>query len=120
MEGLIPFLFNAIKSKKAHSGYRCLSEGSSRGYRLLAGPDSSHGSSHRRTRSEFQAPKYDFTDRQPSLGFVRSLSVNKDSLFAHTAAEGSRQIGGFTEVHSVDVVIVYKRGGFDFKTDLSF
>uniref|UniRef100_F6H658 Uncharacterized protein n=1 Tax=Vitis vinifera TaxID=29760 RepID=F6H658_VITVI len=62
MEGLIPFLFNAIKSKKAHSGYRCLSEGSSRGYRLLAGPDSSHGSSHRRTRSEFQAPKISFEE----------------------------------------------------------
>ncbi|CAI0472036.1 unnamed protein product [Linum tenue] len=66
MDGLIPFLFHAMKkhgnnnNKPHHHHHRrsmSFSEGSTRSYHLLVQPDSFSGSSHhRRTRSEFQMP----------------------------------------------------------------
>ncbi|KAL4383188.1 hypothetical protein GQ457_15G013030 [Hibiscus cannabinus] len=57
MEGLIPYLIHAMKKQKPRHHYRSASVGSSRSYHLLMGqsqPDSVEGSSHRRTRSDFQ------------------------------------------------------------------
>ncbi|XP_059311283.1 uncharacterized protein LOC132062811 [Lycium ferocissimum] len=57
MEGLIPFLLHAMKKQKPHhNSFRCLSDTSNRSYHMLVGTDSIEGSSHRRTRSEFQPP----------------------------------------------------------------
>ncbi|KAL1534507.1 hypothetical protein AAHA92_30679 [Salvia divinorum] len=50
MEGLIPLLIRAVKRQRPQHAYRCLSENSTgRSYHLLL----ADGSSHRRTRSEF-------------------------------------------------------------------
>ncbi|KAI4298556.1 hypothetical protein L6164_032103 [Bauhinia variegata] len=58
MEGLIPYLIHAIKDRnqKPQNKYRShsISEGSNRSYHLLLESDSFNGSSHRRTRSDFQ------------------------------------------------------------------
>lgn len=58
MEGLIPFVFNAITKKSNGNEYRCLSEGSSRGRPFLLSENvgSFEGSSHWRMRSDFQTP----------------------------------------------------------------
>lgn len=73
MEGLIPFLIHAMKKQNGrpphHSSFsRSLSTGSSRSYHLLLGADKSgeEGSSHRRTRSEFQPPTLDFLEQRPA------------------------------------------------------
>ncbi|CAN4112100.1 unnamed protein product [Withania somnifera] len=64
MEGLIPFFLHAMKKQKPHhNSFRCLSDTSNRSYHMLIGGDSIEGSSHRRTRSEFQPPvTVDFLD----------------------------------------------------------
>ncbi|XP_038996320.1 uncharacterized protein LOC120120866 [Hibiscus syriacus] len=58
MEGLIPYLIHAMRKQKPRHHYRSASLGSSsRSYHLLMGQQESvEGSSHRRTRSEFQPP----------------------------------------------------------------
>ncbi|KAJ1381627.1 hypothetical protein SESBI_44976 [Sesbania bispinosa] len=48
MEGLIPYIIHAIRKQKPHH-----SDSSNRSYHLLLGSDSFHGSSHRRSRSDF-------------------------------------------------------------------
>ncbi|CAN6544470.1 unnamed protein product [Malus baccata var. baccata] len=63
MEGLIPFLLHAIKKQRPqHRLIRSFSaseSNSNRSYHLLlTGQDSAEGSSHRRTRSEFQPPTF--------------------------------------------------------------
>ncbi|KAI4342040.1 hypothetical protein MLD38_026702 [Melastoma candidum] len=70
MEGLIPFLIQAVRNQKLRQGYRSLSAGGSshRSYHLLMeGERPSEGSSHRRTRSEFQLPA---TERHPVYEFM--------------------------------------------------
>ncbi|KAF9600696.1 hypothetical protein IFM89_011367 [Coptis chinensis] len=70
MDGLIPFLFHAIKKHNGHRSYRSLSEGSTtaRSYhQLIAYSGSLDGSSHRRTRSEFQPPTFDFTEQRSGI-----------------------------------------------------
>ncbi|KAK9135370.1 hypothetical protein Syun_014700 [Stephania yunnanensis] len=86
MEGLIPFLFHAMKGHKAHRQYRSLSDGSSRGYHLLAGragsgsSSSLEGSSHRRTRSEFQPPTVEFMEQRSSaLELLHSRSFRRNA-----------------------------------------
>ncbi|KAL8540453.1 hypothetical protein ACS0TY_001888 [Phlomoides rotata] len=58
MEGLIPFLIHAVKKQKPQNVQRSLSDNSTTGrsYHRLLGGDSVEGSSHRRTRSDFQLP----------------------------------------------------------------
>ncbi|KAF5182130.1 hypothetical protein FRX31_028286 [Thalictrum thalictroides] len=80
MDGLIPFLFHAIKKQKGGSrrNYRSLSDqgGSTRSYHLLIGNSGSlEGSSHRRTRSEFQPPTFDFIDQHSSGIELHSRSL---------------------------------------------
>ncbi|KAM1002982.1 hypothetical protein ACFX2I_003371 [Malus domestica] len=62
MEGLIPFLLHAIKKQRPQHKFRSFSvseSNSNRSYHLLiSGQDSLEGSSHRRTRSEFQPPTF--------------------------------------------------------------
>ncbi|PIA44179.1 hypothetical protein AQUCO_01700060v1 [Aquilegia coerulea] len=80
MDGLIPFLFHALKKNKGSTrrNYRSLSDqGSTRSYHLLVGNSGSlEGSSHRRTRSEFQPPTFDFIDQRSGIELhSRSLKV---------------------------------------------
>ncbi|XP_010466114.1 PREDICTED: uncharacterized protein LOC104746356 [Camelina sativa] len=86
MEGLIPYLIHAIKKdhNRDHQMYRSMSVGSSRSYRPLMmgqegeGSSSVHGSSHRRTRSEYNPPVVMDMFDQRSSGFGQKF-VNKDS-----------------------------------------
>ncbi|XP_010557520.1 PREDICTED: uncharacterized protein LOC104826494 [Tarenaya hassleriana] len=89
MEGLIPYLMQAMKKghdPNAHYS-RSVSAGSSRGNRpLLLGHDDHsnslhHGSSHRRTRSDYKPPGPDQL-WDPRSGFGQDLdsdSMNKSS-----------------------------------------
>ncbi|KAF3435553.1 hypothetical protein FNV43_RR22642 [Rhamnella rubrinervis] len=74
MEGLIPYLLHAMKKQSPRHSYRSFSENSNRSYHLLNSKEpSSHGSSHRRTRSEFQLlANIDYLEH-------RSRSVNRAS-----------------------------------------
>ncbi|KAK4378504.1 hypothetical protein RND71_000366 [Anisodus tanguticus] len=93
MEGLIPFLLHAMKKQKPqHNSFRCLSDTSNRSYHMLVGADSIEGSSHRRTRSEFQPPvTVDFLDVPQPRSFnnrasslLSPVSYKNGSRFAAT------------------------------------
>ena len=68
MEGLIPYLIQAIKKQKPHhhSLNRSFSHSGSvnRSYHMLLESDSLTGSSHRRTRSDFQQPTTEFLEHR--------------------------------------------------------
>lgn len=68
MEGLIPYLIHAIKKQKPHhhTFNRSVSHSGSinRSYHLLLESESVSGSSHRRTRSEFQQPTSEFLEHR--------------------------------------------------------
>ncbi|KAK9287123.1 hypothetical protein L1049_015534 [Liquidambar formosana] len=87
MEGLIPFLLHALKKQRPHHSYRSLSEGSSRSYHVLMGPDSYEGASHRRARSEFEPPTVEFLEQRS--GF------EKNSVLANSTGSGLRQMGSY-------------------------
>ncbi|KAL2513485.1 uncharacterized protein Fot_27456 [Forsythia ovata] len=70
MEGLIPFLLHAMKKQRPQHSYRSLSENSTRSYHLLLSGESVEGSSHRRTRSEFQPPSVDFLQQRSGLQYI--------------------------------------------------
>jgi hypothetical protein len=92
MEGLIPFLLHSIKKQKPHNSYRSLSMGSSRSYRLLMGGegDSVNGSSHRRTRSDYQPPPMESLELRANLDFLRSGSLRKRSVNSPPMTGGSK------------------------------
>ncbi|KAA8536278.1 hypothetical protein F0562_028756 [Nyssa sinensis] len=77
MEGLIPFLFRALKKPRPHHNFRSFSDGSTRSYHVLLASDAIDGSSHRRTRSEFQPPTVDFLQQRSGLEFSHPRSFNK-------------------------------------------
>ncbi|TXG64129.1 hypothetical protein EZV62_011123 [Acer yangbiense] len=81
MEGLIPFLIHAMKKQRPQHSYRSFSVGSTRSYHLLNGGDAVDGSSHRRTRSDFQPPTStaQFLGQRSGIEFVRSRTVNRPS-----------------------------------------
>lgn len=77
MEGLIPYLFHAMKKQKPRHNYRSQSVGSSRSYHLLINDESSH----RRTRSDFQTPTtFEFSDKRSTHELTHSRSVNKGAF----------------------------------------
>ncbi|KAA0044340.1 putative beta-D-xylosidase 5 isoform X2 [Cucumis melo var. makuwa] len=83
MEGLIPYLFHAMKKQKPRHSYRSQSVGSSRSYHLLI--TANDESSHRRTRSDYQPPTFEFLDQQrPSQELTHSRSVNKVAFGSST------------------------------------
>ncbi|EOA33039.1 hypothetical protein CARUB_v10016371mg [Capsella rubella] len=92
MEGLIPYLIHAIKKdhNRDHQMYRSMSVGSSRSYRPLMmgqeGSSSAQGSSHRRTRSEYNPPVIMDMFDQRSSGFGQKI-VDKDSSFPNIATK---------------------------------
>ncbi|EEF34911.1 conserved hypothetical protein [Ricinus communis] len=91
MEGLIPYILHAIKKQRPHRTYKSFSEGSSRSYHLLIGSgDSINGSSHRRTRSEFQPPAMELLEQRSALEYVRSSSLRKRSVNSPTVASESK------------------------------
>ncbi|CAL0300379.1 unnamed protein product [Lupinus luteus] len=70
MEGLIPYLIHAMKKQKPHHHrYRSFShsESSNRSYHLLMESESMTGSSHRRTRSDYQPPTAEFLEHINSV-----------------------------------------------------
>ncbi|KAJ8617871.1 hypothetical protein MRB53_014057 [Persea americana] len=92
MEGLIPFVFKAIMKKRDGSKYRSLLEGSSRGrpYRLLEHVGSFDGSSHRRTRSDFQTPTTEFLGwRSSGPDSHPSQMIHKRSSHQHRKTESN-------------------------------
>lgn len=98
MEGLIPYLLRAIKKQKGYNSYRSLSEGSTRSYHvLLNAQDSTTGSSHRRTRSEFQRPAIEFTEQRSGHvhDFIRSRSVHEYSPSSNSSVVGAPKIGSY-------------------------
>ncbi|KAH0727355.1 hypothetical protein KY284_003220 [Solanum tuberosum] len=92
MEGLIPFLLHAMKKQRPHhnSTFRSLSDTSNRSYHLLVGADSIEGSSHRRTRSEFQPPvtTVDFLD----LPQPRSFNNRASSLLSPVSNQNASRL----------------------------
>ncbi|KAL1557891.1 hypothetical protein AAHA92_08425 [Salvia divinorum] len=81
MEGLIPFLIHAMKKQKPQDAYRCLSDNSTtaRSYHLLLG--GSEGSSHRRTRSDYQPPSaVDFDHLPHAKSFSARAPANVDQV----------------------------------------
>ncbi|KAK7269926.1 hypothetical protein RIF29_22736 [Crotalaria pallida] len=77
MEGLIPYLIHVMKKQKPHHHrYRSFShsESSTRSYHLLMESESLTGSSHRRTRSDYQPPSAEYlVQRNISVdGFLAS------------------------------------------------
>ncbi|OAY45415.1 uncharacterized protein LOC110618794 [Manihot esculenta] len=93
MEGLIPYLLHAMKKQRPQNSCRSFSASSSRSYHLLlSGGDSFNGSSHRRTRSEFQPPSVEFLEQRSGLdGYLNSSSLRKRSVNSPSmAAAGSK------------------------------
>ncbi|KAK7840514.1 hypothetical protein CFP56_016643 [Quercus suber] len=104
MEGLIPFLLHAIKKPKPHNRYsRSQSEISNRSYHLLNAEESFSGSSHRRTRSEFQPPAIEFVQQRPGYGYNHSSSVHKRSTSSSSVDSYPSQVpnkaNNFTAIH---------------------
>ncbi|CAK9150070.1 unnamed protein product [Ilex paraguariensis] len=94
MEGLIPFLFQALKKPRPHNRYRSFSETSTRSYHLLVGGDSVEGSSHRRTRSEFQPPTFDVLQQNSGVEYLsNSKSFSRGSVLSPGNPNGFKQIG---------------------------
>lgn len=83
MEGLIPFVLHALKKKRERSKYRFLSEGSSHSCRYPLTENvvgfSLEGSSHRRTRSDFETPASGFVELGSSEPDFGAWKVKKDS-----------------------------------------
>ncbi|CAI9769163.1 unnamed protein product [Fraxinus pennsylvanica] len=95
MDGLIPFLFHAMKKRRTQHSYRSLSENSTRSYHLLRGGESVEGSSHRRTRSEFLPPSVDFLEQRSSglEYFSHTKSFSKVCKSSPNVVNGLRQMG---------------------------
>ncbi|XVF44987.1 hypothetical protein PTKIN_Ptkin02bG0169200 [Pterospermum kingtungense] len=95
MEGLIPYLIRAMRKQKPHHQYRSKSVASSRSYHLLMGQsqqESKEGSSHRRTRSEFQPPTAEFLEQRSGLDF---LSHNNASSVNHPSMVGGSNASSY-------------------------
>ncbi|KAI3707968.1 hypothetical protein L2E82_36938 [Cichorium intybus] len=85
MEGLIPFLMHAMKKQRPQNNYRSVSVGSTRSYHVLVGADATvDGSSHRRTRSEFQSPTADFPEQRSGFGCIPQSKNYKRSSTGFT------------------------------------
>ncbi|MBA0782628.1 hypothetical protein Gotri_000487 [Gossypium trilobum] len=105
MEGLIPCLIHAMKKQKPSNRYRSMSVGSSRGYHLLmeqSPAESVEGSSHRRTRSEFQPPTtVEFVEQRSGLGLVSSQGDNYSSYLNYPSSmAGSSKAGSYYRQNS--------------------
>ncbi|KVH93339.1 uncharacterized protein LOC112517390 [Cynara cardunculus var. scolymus] len=86
MEGLIPFLMHAMKkSHRLHHTYRSFSTGSTASYHLLdaAQPSAAEGSSHRRTRSDFQPPTAEFLHHRSA--FDSNTTCSTPNTYNHAA-----------------------------------
>ena len=98
MEGLIPYLMHAMRKQKPPHHYRSMSVGSNRSYHLLIGQsqqESVEGSSHRRTRSEFQPPTVEFFEQRSDLEFLSPRSYNNGSSANYPSMVGGSSIGSF-------------------------
>ncbi|KAK4424265.1 hypothetical protein Salat_1619900 [Sesamum alatum] len=103
MEGLIPFLLHAVKKQRPQNAYRCLSENSTTGrsyHLLLAGDSVEGGSSHRRTRSDFQpSSTVDFSSGSEHLPRVKSLAARGPTASPSDADNGLRHRGFTSASH---------------------
>ncbi|OMO63379.1 hypothetical protein COLO4_32518 [Corchorus olitorius] len=110
MEGLIPFLIHAMRKQKPHHHYRSMSVGSSasRSYHLLMGQSqadqSVEGSSHRRTRSEFQPPTAEFLEQRTSgVDFRSPRGYNNGS----SMSGGSNVVGSYAHQQASKVTSIH-------------
>ncbi|XP_052194160.1 uncharacterized protein LOC127802409 [Diospyros lotus] len=94
MEGLIPYLLNAIKKQRPHHSYRSLSvsDGSSRSYHMLTAPDSSDRLALRRIRSELDPPTAGFLDQRSAVELSGSSSIRNDSVISPSTGNRPRRI----------------------------
>jgi hypothetical protein len=100
MEGLIPYLIHAIKKQKPHhhSFQRSVShsENSNRSYHLLLESESVTGSSHRRTRSDFQQPTTEFLEHRFGADGIlvspRGLATTAPATINATAAHATKPL----------------------------
>ncbi|GMI88299.1 hypothetical protein HRI_002499200 [Hibiscus trionum] len=101
MEGLIPYLIHAMRKQKPTHRYRSMSVGSSRGYHLLMGQspaESVEGSSHRRTRSEFQPPTVEFFEQRSGLGLRSPKGDNNgSSSLNYPSMAGGSKVGSHSK-----------------------
>ncbi|WMV08563.1 hypothetical protein MTR67_001948, partial [Solanum verrucosum] len=90
LEGLISFLLHAIKKQNPHhNNLCCLFDTPNRSYHILIRADSIEGSSHHRTRSEFQPPvTIDFMD----LPQPRSFNNRATSLFSLVSNQNASEL----------------------------
>ncbi|KAL2231521.1 UNVERIFIED_CONTAM: hypothetical protein Sindi_1746500 [Sesamum indicum] len=102
MEGLIPLLLHAMKKQRPQNAYRCLSENSTNGrsYHLLLAGDAVEGSSHRRTRSEFQpSSTVDFSSGSEHLPHAKSFAARGPAASPSNADKGLRHRGFTSASH---------------------
>lgn len=88
MEGLIPLLIRAVKKQRPQHAYRCLSvseNSTGRSYHLLL----ADGSSHRRTRSEFNPAEATASDNCAARGAAEASPHP-------SAGNGMRHYGQFS------------------------
>ncbi|XP_022763511.1 uncharacterized protein LOC111309019 [Durio zibethinus] len=98
MEGLIPYLIRAMRKQKPSHRYRSMSMGSSRSYHLLIGQpqqESVEGSSHRRTRSDFQPPTVEFFEQRSGLDFLSAKSYNNGSSVNYPSRVAGSNVGSY-------------------------
>ncbi|KAK4802134.1 hypothetical protein SAY86_000337 [Trapa natans] len=91
MEGLIPYLLQAVKKQKPRHAYRCLSDASNRSYHLLTGNDSFNGSSHRRNLSEppppLTASRFELSEQR--TGFSSQVLSHGTNIASSPVTAGS-------------------------------
>ncbi|EOX98470.1 hypothetical protein QUC31_015149 [Theobroma cacao] len=116
MEGLIPFLIHAVRKQKPGHHYKSMSVGSSRSYHLLMGQsqqESVEGSSHRRTRSEFQPPTVGFFEQRSGLEFLSPKGYNSGSSINYPSMAGGSNVGSYahqqTKLNNVHISDVRRR-----------
>ncbi|XVE93505.1 hypothetical protein REPUB_Repub01dG0198500 [Reevesia pubescens] len=98
MEGLIPYLIHAMKKQKPRHSYRSKSVGSNRSYHLLMGQsqqESMEGSSHRRTRSEFQPQTVEIFEQRSGLDFLSPKGFNNGSSVNYPSMAGASNVGSY-------------------------
>uniref|UniRef100_M1DQU4 Uncharacterized protein n=1 Tax=Solanum tuberosum TaxID=4113 RepID=M1DQU4_SOLTU len=102
MEGLISFLLHAIKKQKSHhNNLCCLSDTSNRSNHMLIRADSIEGSSHHRTRLEFQPPlTIDFLD----LPQPRSFNNRATSLFSLVSNQNASKLTATNNLQGITIV----------------
>ncbi|KAJ4966509.1 hypothetical protein NE237_018358 [Protea cynaroides] len=111
MEGLIPCIVKALKRQKSQRSSLSPSESWSRSYyRPLNSKGSSDGSSHRRTRSDFQPPVAELLENRSSdVQFLHSGSLKTDSFLIPSNLKAPRKMDSDTYQASKEIAFSHLR-----------